>query len=224
MTSALPRSRSTDQRYYGVAVALVAETDGDDEGRVKLTLPWFDDSTVTDWCRVAQLYAGGGYGAVFVPEVGDEVIVAFVHGDLRFPIVLGGLYNGVDKPPVSRRDGNDQKTIRTRHGHQILFDDRSSTAVVRVTSAAGHRVELDDAGSVLRLKAAPGASVSIEADGAITLASRTSVALDAPAVTLGTGAGRPAAFGDALTAHTHASAGSPAVFPVTPASGQVKTA
>ena len=56
----------------------------------------------SDWCRVVQPYAGNGYGAVFVPEKGDEVLVAFVHGDMRFPIVIGGLYNGKDKPPTAR--------------------------------------------------------------------------------------------------------------------------
>ena len=50
-----------------------------------------------------QFYAGNGYGAFFVPEVGDEVLVAFTHGDMRMPIILGGLYNGVDKPVTYRR-------------------------------------------------------------------------------------------------------------------------
>src|SRR4029453_4492610 len=100
-----------DQRYYGVVEALVEAVDGDDEGRVKLRFPWFDDGTVTDWGRVTQLYPANGYGSVFVPEQGDEVLVAFVHGDMRFPIVLGGLYNGSDKPPAAPVEGRDRKTI-----------------------------------------------------------------------------------------------------------------
>ena len=72
------RSRSTDQRYYGVAEAIVTDVnDPEKEGRVKLRYPWFDDQTVSDWCRVRQLYAGNGYGTFFVPEVGDEVLVVF---------------------------------------------------------------------------------------------------------------------------------------------------
>lgn len=232
------RTRSTDQRYYGVAEALVAEIDGDDEGRVRLRFPWFDEATVSDWCRVAQLYAGNGYGSVFVPEVGDEVIVAFVHGDMRFPIVLGGLYNGADKPPTAHRDGRDQKLIRTKHGHQLLFDDQRSQAAVRITSAGGHVVELDDAGSAIRVKAAPGGTVAVEADGAITLTSRTGVTIDAPSLTvkagsiaLGDGAGHPVAFGDALAllaAHTHPVAGTATGAPVPPvtdvSSAKVRTA
>ena len=122
MTSTLPRSRSTDRRYYGVVEAIVARVtdDPEHECRVKLRFPFFDGATAeSDWCRVVQPYAGNGYGAVFVPEEGDEVLVAFVHGDMRFPIVLGGLYNGVDKPPTDRTASRDQKLIRTKHGHQV---------------------------------------------------------------------------------------------------------
>ena len=122
MTSTLPRSRSTDRRYYGVVEAIVAKVtdDPEHECRVTLRFPFFDGATAeSDWCRVVQPYAGNGYGAVFVPEEGDEVLVAFVHGDMRFPIVLGGLYNGVDKPPTDRTASQDQKLIQTKHGHQV---------------------------------------------------------------------------------------------------------
>lgn len=138
------RSRGTDRRYYGVAEAVVVENEDREqgEGRVRLKLPWFSDDEVTDWCRVVQFYAGDGYGSLFVPEVGDEVIVAFVHGDLRLPIVLGGAYNGVDKPPTTRSATVDQKVIRTKAGHQIVFDDKGKK--VTIESAGGNRVELDD--------------------------------------------------------------------------------
>jgi uncharacterized protein involved in type VI secretion and phage assembly len=225
--TAAPRSRSADKRYFGVAEAIVEEVENDDECRVKLRYPWFDSGTVSDWCRVAQLYAGNGYGSCFVPEKGDEVLVAFVHGDMRFPIVLGGLYNGVDKPPTARTQGRDQKLIRTKHGHQLLFDDQGSQAAVRVTSAAGHVVELDDKGNAIRIQAAAGASVSISADGGITLSSKAEVtlsapkvALDADSVTLGKGAAQSVNLGDTLAVafatHTHGSGAGPTTTPVPP--------
>jgi uncharacterized protein involved in type VI secretion and phage assembly len=226
MTRAEPRSRSTDQRYYGVVPALVEEVEGDDEGRVKLRFPWFDAGTVTDWCRVGQLYAGNGYGSCFVPEKGDEVLVAFVHGDMRFPIVLGGLYNGKDKPPTTRRDGHDQKLIRTKHGHELLFDDETRQAKIRITSAAGHVVELDDAGRSIHIRAVQGASVSVEAEGAITLESKTSVTIDAPSVTLkspsislGDPATEPAVLGgldSAFAKHVHPTGAGPTGTPQPP--------
>ncbi|GAB7044479.1 MULTISPECIES: phage baseplate assembly protein V [Catenuloplanes] len=167
-----PRSFSTDRRYYGVVAALVDEVDGDDETRVRLRYPWFDPAFVSDWCRVSQFYAGNGYGAVFVPETGDEVVVAFYQGDMRFPVVLGGVYNGVDRPPTARTGGRDEKIIRTRHGHRLVFDDTRSRAAVRITSAAGHEIELDDAGNEIRVRAANGGRITLQA-GAIHLDSNS---------------------------------------------------
>jgi phage baseplate assembly protein V len=214
-----PRARSTDKRYYGVVEALVVENEGDDEGQVKLKFPWFDDTTVTDWVRVSQMYAGNGYGSVFVPEKGDEVLVAFVHGDMRYPIVLGGLYNGEDKPPTARTDGRDQKIIRTRHGHEVLLDDTESKAAVRITSAAGHVVELDDQGKAIKITAAEGGSVTVTAQGDITLKA-PKVTVDSPSIDLGGGATEPLVLGNALlqafNTHTHPSAAGPTGPPTPP--------
>jgi len=217
MTRTAPRSRTTDRRYYGVVEAIIEENEGDDEGRVKVRFPWFDGTTVTDWCRVSQLYAGGGYGSVFVPEKGDEVLVAFVHGDMRFPIVLGGLYNGVDKPPTARTDGRDQKIIRTKHGHEVLLDDTASKAAVRIKSAAGHVVEMDDQGKAIRITAAEGGSVTVTAQGEITLKA-PKVTIDSANIDLGGGATEPLVLGNqllaAFNAHTHPSAAGPTGPPV----------
>ncbi|WP_221352064.1 phage baseplate assembly protein V [Streptomyces beigongshangae] len=214
-----PRARSADKRYYGVVEALVVESDGDDEARVKLSFPWFDTTTVTDWCRVSQLYAGNGYGAVFVPETGDEVLVGFVHGDMRFPVVLGGLYNGRDRPPTARTQGRDQKTIRTKHGHQVLLDDTASQAAVRITSAAGHVVELDDRGREIRITAAEGGSVTVSAQGEITLKA-PKVTVDSSSIELGAGATEPLVLGNALltafNTHVHPSAAGPTGPPAAP--------
>ncbi|MEV4052791.1 phage baseplate assembly protein V [Amycolatopsis sp. NPDC049688] len=220
-TRTAPRARTTDRRFYGVVEAIVEENEGDDEGRVKVRFPWFDDTTVTDWCRVSQLYAGNGYGSVFVPEKGDEVLVAFVHGDMRFPIVLGGLYNGVDRPPTSRADGRDQKLIRTRHGHELLLDDTGGQAAVRVKSAAGHVVELDDTGNAVRITAADGGSVTVSASGSVTVTA-PKVTIDSARIELG-GAAEPLVLGNALlqafNTHTHPTAAGPSgpPTPLTPA-------
>jgi phage baseplate assembly protein V len=215
----LPRAMATDRRFYGVVEGLVVKSTGDDEGRIKVKFPWLDGRSVTDWCRISQLYAGNGYGALFVPEVNDEVVVAFIHGDLRFPIILGGLYNGKDKPPTAPVDGQDQKIIRTRQGHQILFDDRADQAAVRVTSAAGHTMELDDSGTAIRITAAEGGTVTVTADGSITLTA-AKVTIDSDAIELGAGAGHPVPFGDVLlnafNSHTHVVPGAGTSAPPAP--------
>ena len=69
--------------------------------RVKLSFPWLSDDYVTDWARTLHPGAGNSRGFTVLPEVGDEVLVAFEQGDLGRPFVLGGLFNGVDKPPVA---------------------------------------------------------------------------------------------------------------------------
>jgi hypothetical protein len=132
--------------------------------------------------------------------------------------------------------------IRTKHGHELVFDDETKQAAVRVTSAAGHMVELDDAGKAIRVTAAAGATVSVQADGAITLTSKASITLDAPTVTLKSGsialgdpATEPVVLGHTLTevfaAHTHSNSAGPTTPPIPPVppvppflSGKVHTA
>jgi uncharacterized protein involved in type VI secretion and phage assembly len=106
-----------DQHFYGIAEALVVDNEDPlGEGRVKVTYPWLDQSMQTEWCRVCQLYAGNGYGSFFVPEKDDEVLVAFVHGDMTEPIVIGGLYNGKDKPASQRKTEAGAAEIRGQPG------------------------------------------------------------------------------------------------------------
>ena len=204
--SYVSRARSTDQRYYGVAEGIVVDNeDPEGEGRVTLRFPWFDNEMVSDWCRVANGYAGNGYGTAFVPEVGDEVLVAFVHGDMRMPVVLGGLYNGEDKPATERSADVDQKLIRTKHGHQLLFDDSDGDERVRletsgghsadlsdvdgtvtVASSGGHSVTLDDNGPVASVVTSGGHRVELDDSGTITISHSggTSITLDAASVTV----------------------------------------
>jgi phage baseplate assembly protein V len=140
------RTQSTDKRFHGVYEALVtAVDDPDHEARVKLRMPGCDEHTETDWCRVRQFYAGNGYGAVFVPDVGDEVLIAFIQGDMRQPVILGGLYNGHDKPPA--QDPR-ERIICSRNGHKIRFIDSTPTSGDRgaliVEDAHGNRVTLSN--------------------------------------------------------------------------------
>jgi phage baseplate assembly protein V len=209
MTSTLPRSRSTDQRYYGVVEALVANVtdDPEHECRVKLRFPYFDGGNAeSDWCRVVQPYAGNGYGAVFVPEEGDEVLVAFVHGDMRFPIVLGGLYNGKDKPPTDRTASRDQKVIRTKHGHRVLLDDSPGQEAIRITTAGGHELILDDISGTVAVTG-DGVTITLEDTGAITVQG-AKVTVEAGQIALGSSAAALSpVLGEALVAifnaHVH---------------------
>jgi len=229
LTATLPRSRSTDRRYYGVVEALVTRVtdDPEHECRVTLRFPFFDGATAeTDWCRVAQPYAGNGYGAVFVPEVGDEVLVAFVHGDMRFPVVLGGLYNGVDKPPTDRTATRDQKLVRTKHGHQVLLDDSQGQEAIRITTAGGHELILDDVGRTVAVTG-NGVKITLDDSGTVTVQG-TNVTVEAGTINLGASAAALSPvlgelFLPIFNAHTHplpvppVAATLPPVPPLTPA-------
>lgn len=187
---AMPRAMATDQRYYGVMVATVEENDPDDLARVKVSYPWFDGgASRSEWARVCQVYAGNGYGTVFVPEVEDEVLVAFYQGDMRQPYVLGGLYNLKDPPPTARNEGRDQKMIRTRAGHEILFDDKSKD--MKITTVTG-------------------GTLTVTASGEIILDS-AKVTVKSADIDLGGGATQPAVLGNALLQafiqHTHPAPG-----------------
>ena len=109
---------------FGVYPAQVTDVrDPDNQGRVKVRLPWLDKAVTGPyeaWARLATLMAGNGRGSWFVPDPGDEVLVAFEQGDTRAPYVIGSLWNGVDHPP-ERMDGagaNAVRVLRTRSGLQ----------------------------------------------------------------------------------------------------------
>jgi uncharacterized protein involved in type VI secretion and phage assembly len=153
-----------DDRVYGVVHGLVVDVvDPEAIGRVKVTLPWYS-SGYEEWARVAQLYAGAGYGSTWIPEVDGEVLVAFAHGDMRFPYVVGCLHSQVDPPPVSRSGSTDVKTLRTPAGSELSFDEGKG---------------------IIELKTPSGASIRLEENaGAITLESLQKIDLKAPQITI----------------------------------------
>jgi uncharacterized protein involved in type VI secretion and phage assembly len=161
------RAQSLDRRLYGVCTGLVEDNDDpENEGRVKVRFPWLDDATVSEWCRVIQPYAGNGFGAVFVPEKLCEVLVAFVHGDMNEPIVIGGLYNGKDKPPT-HHDGTDVdvKMIKTQAGHVVRLDDSAQARAIELATAGGHKVVLDDQNKKIEIVSTGGHRVVLDDQG-----------------------------------------------------------
>jgi uncharacterized protein involved in type VI secretion and phage assembly len=135
-------------RVYGVAAGIVTNNqDPEGMGRVKIRFPWLSDDNETDWVRIATLMAGGERGTFFLPEVGDEVLVAFEHGDINHPYVIGSLWNGVAAPPETNSDGqNNIRKIKSRSGHEIIFndDDTARQEKIEIHTNAGHRIVLDD--------------------------------------------------------------------------------
>jgi len=137
-----------DPRGHSVVVGIVTNNqDPEEQGRVKVRFPWLADQVESQWARVASPMAGNERGIFFLPEVNDEVVVAFEQGDMNHPYVLGALWNGVDKPPETNSDGkNNIRKITSRSGHEIIFGDDSTTRKekVEIHTKAGHRILLDD--------------------------------------------------------------------------------
>jgi uncharacterized protein involved in type VI secretion and phage assembly len=133
-------------KVYGVVPGVVTNNqDPEKLGRVKLMFPWLSDSEESNWARVATLMAGADRGSFFLPEVDDEVLVAFEHGDVRFPYVLGMLWNGKDKPRYDNADGaNDKRVFTSRGGHEFVFDDNARQGKIVIHTKKNHTITLDD--------------------------------------------------------------------------------
>ena len=166
-----------DKKIYGVAVATVlSNTDCTGEARVMLMLPWLPG--YTPWARVASPMAGMGRGTYFIPQPGDEVLVAFNHGDVREPYVLGTCWNTVDRPPaLAPTDPITKRKIRTPLGHELSFDEAEQS--VTLSSNLMSTVTLDAQKAQL---STPLASVTIDKAGGVTIKGATKITLDAPVI------------------------------------------
>jgi uncharacterized protein involved in type VI secretion and phage assembly len=147
-------------------------------GRVKVKLPQLAEPLETDWMRVAVVGGGKDRGFVAIPEVQDEVLVAFENGDLRRGYVLGGLHNGIDKPTQRSFEGTvndsgsiDKRSFTSRAKHQLVFGDKDGAEHVEIQSG-DEKLDLkfDQAKGTITLDAGPGKStVVINKDGTMTV-------------------------------------------------------
>ncbi|MBB5429119.1 uncharacterized protein involved in type VI secretion and phage assembly [Paraburkholderia sp. JPY158] len=166
-----------DKKIFGVSVATVLNNiDCTGQARVMLMLPWLPG--YTPWARLSSPMAGMGRGTYFVPQVGDEVLVAFNHGDVREPYVLGTCWNTIDRPPaLAPTDPITKRKIRTPLGHELSFDEALQS--VTLTSNTQSSVTLDPLKAQL---STPLASVTIDKAGGVTIKGATRITLDAPVV------------------------------------------
>jgi uncharacterized protein involved in type VI secretion and phage assembly len=171
--------------FYGAQLAkVVSVSDPDSLGRVQVRLYGFDGVSDQDgpiWARVAVPFAGGSRGAFFIPDVGDEVLVVFVNGDPRFPMVVGGLWNGSDSPPEQiGGDRVDRWTFVGKAGTRIAIEEQSQGQAkislttpnqaqsITIQETAGGKIELSAAGNTITLDTSgvtitTGAKVSVQA-------------------------------------------------------------
>lgn len=158
-------------RVLGVVVAVVTNNqDPDALGRVKVRFPWLSDSDESSWARIAVPMAGNDRGLWFLPEVDDEVLVAFEHGDVSFPYVVGALWNGKDAPPEANGDGhNDMRLIKSRSGHVIRLNDGQGKETIEISDKDGkNRILIDVANKAITITSDKDITLSAP-QGTITL-------------------------------------------------------
>ena len=174
------------ERLVGVYPALVTDVqDPDGLGRVKVSLPFVNPAegpAAAAWARLATFMAGNERGSWFIPDVDDEVLVAFLAGDARHPVVIGSLWNGVDTPPDSMDHANNRRSITSRSGHRLLFDDTAGGEKVELETKGGHQIRLDDeGGGKVTVRHSGGATITVDAAGKVSVTAVSEVVITAPA-------------------------------------------
>ncbi|HEX5721063.1 MAG TPA: phage baseplate assembly protein V [Thermoanaerobaculia bacterium] len=175
----LPREAG---RIYGMVVGVVTNNqDPDGMGRVKVRFPWLSQEHESNWARMVAPMAGNDRGFYTLPEVDDEVLVAFEHGQVERPYVLGALWNGQDKPPADNADGeNNIRVFKSRSGHVIRLDDTEGAEKIEIADAKGKQsLVFDTAANTITLTAEK--DVVIESkDGMVKLTGKKGVEITAP--------------------------------------------
>jgi uncharacterized protein involved in type VI secretion and phage assembly len=175
----------TRKRIYGLTTGIVKSLlDPAFLGRVQVSFPWLDSSVNSAWAPVATAWAGSNRGSYLLPEVDDEVVVGFLHGDLKHPVVVGFVWNDIDRPPEAA-PLLERRELKSKSGHQVVFDDLPGLWSLTLESQGGHTVKLDDTAGAMKISISDSSqNLSIELDsvtGKITISSTAGqIALSAP--------------------------------------------
>lgn len=168
----------------GLAVAIVTQNKDDQNlCRVKVRYPWHEKPHESYWARLITPMAGPDRGLLCIPEVGDEVTVGFERNDARFPYILGGVWNGKDKPAHPNTDGkNDKRSFRSRKKHYLLFDD-GTRGVVELAHEKGRKITFDDDGFTVQDE--KGNVVKVDSNsGAMTIEAKGTLSMKAASITI----------------------------------------
>ncbi|MBL7202680.1 MAG: VgrG-related protein [Anaerolineae bacterium] len=169
----------------GVVTALVTNLDDpDDLGRVKVKYAWLGEIE-SHWVRVAAPMAGAQRGFYYLPEINDEVLVAFEHGDPHYPVIIGSLWNGTDKPPkpnsaVVQGGVVNERIIQSRSGHVVILDDTNGSEKIIIRDKT-EKNEIIISSSDNSMAINVEGDFTVTAKGKITLTSTLDMALESKA-------------------------------------------
>jgi uncharacterized protein involved in type VI secretion and phage assembly len=155
----ITKSETGDTRVYGVMVGIVAKNyDKDMPGRVCVTIPTRDkDANELQWVRLVQPSSGPEWGYYFLPEVGDQVLLAFEGGNIEKPYIIGCVPKDNNKFLSKSVDESNQfKRIVTKHGNSIVFEDNKEgdgekDKITIQTAGQSHMIILDNENKIVRL-------------------------------------------------------------------------
>lgn len=167
--------RPQEKKFYGVAIAIVIDNcDTTKLGRVQVRFPWLPEHE--PWARIASPMAGPNRGMYFIPQVDDEVLVAFNQGDINEPYVVGSLWNGLDEAPMDNplSDPENIRRIRTPAGHELEFDDSQQT--LRIINSEEHEVSMESEKIVIKT-AGNESKITLNKDGTIDIEARDKLKL-----------------------------------------------
>jgi phage protein D len=142
-----PQPDVIETAWAGVVPAIVTNNaDPKNMGRVKVKFPWLKDDLESDWARVVTIGGGNTRGIQWLPEVNDEVMVAFEYGNFNYPVVVGSVWNGsdalVDTAAVANGNVN-KRLMKSREGHTILLDDTSGALVIEIVDKYKNSIKID---------------------------------------------------------------------------------
>jgi uncharacterized protein involved in type VI secretion and phage assembly len=166
-----------EKKIYGVTVCQVINNiDCTGGARVQLMLPWLPG--YQPWARMSNMMGGMGRGSYFIPQIGDEVLVAFNQGDVREPYILGTLWNTIDRPPaIAPTDSVTKRKIRTPLGHELSFDELLQSVTLSSNTMSTVTLDLEKAEI-----STPTATIKVGKLGDVSITAKTKLTLDAPVI------------------------------------------
>lgn len=149
-------------RIPGVVIGTVIDVEDKEKlGRVKVRFPWLSDHDQSPWVRIATFMSGKQRGSWFMPEFEDEVLVAFEHGDVNHPFIVGFLWNGVDTPPNSDITTKVRR-LKTVSGHVVEFDDRSGQERILIETQGEQQIEMKDEPATITIQTQGGQQIEMK--------------------------------------------------------------